>query len=310
MGHRYGLSSKTWIVLGILGLVCLVSVLWDGGIHLEAFQTNRKKNTVYFLTDPGRNGRFGNNLFQYFAAELMKRMYGFDRIESVRTLPPEVNATKLGDAEWIDIMTAYNSKGIVKPLPDGNIVLDGWFQRSDLLTPHREYLRGLFTPENCTPINATHRVCDIANHQPPAHTEYSPQEDMVIHFRLDDFKTHTLGGLFEAAGIKHMLASLKYRKLFIVCDTLRQEWEKAYMSQFADLNPIYVQGSMLDDFVFLKNAKRLVLNASTFAWTAGFLSRATEIHIPQHPNMGPHSHFYLGCFSEGCTPYTNIQLEK
>jgi hypothetical protein len=248
-------------------------------------------------------------MFQYFAAELMKRIYGFKDVRSVDSAP--ANARKITDDDFFDILKEYNAKGVAKPLPEGqDIVMQGCFQRSDLLTPHREYLRSLFSADNCTAINANYRVCDIANHKVPPHPEYSPQEDIVMHFRLDDFKTHSLGGLFEATALKKMLATLKYRKLFIVCDKLRQDWENTYMSQFADLNPIYIQGSMMDDYVFLKNAQRLVLNASTFAWTAGFLSHATEIHIPQHPSMSPHTNFYLGCFSEGCTPYTNIPLVK
>lgn len=284
-----------------------VSIVAFVGLLLYFRQTNQESfenestnaNTVYFVT----NGRFGNNIFQYIAAELIRKKYNLGKVQYIQHMPvSNSNFIVISDESFIKQMT--NDDAPQLDTTKGVFIMDGYFQRSDILKNHRSYILSLFNASNCNYINSKYRVCDIAKHIGKQYAEYDPDQDIVMHFRLDDFRTHVLGGLFRPEDLKRILESIQYRRLIIVCDTLKEDWEKEYMSHFADLKPFYTSGTMLDDWVFLRNAKRLILSQSTFAWTAAFLGNATELHIPQHPKMGPHTHFYLGCFTDSCKIYS------
>lgn len=303
--RMYTLKLSNVLLLAVIVLIALLIIytLRHKNYSIEKFESGLSSHIVYFLTDPNKNGRFGNNVFQYMAAEIIRSKFKLEKVQFIESY--QGTATVVDDAKFIELMTTNKLLDTTKP-----IILNGFFQRSDLLAPYRSYINGLFTSNNCTNINAKCRVCDIVNHVSPKHAEYDPVQDLVIHFRLDDFKTHQLGGIFKSQDlIQNVISKIKYRRLFIVCDVLKQDWEKAYVKEYASLNPILINGSMLDDYVFLKNAKRLILSQSTFAWTAAFLGNSEELHIPQHPNMGPHTHFYLGCFSSNCKEYNNVGLQ-
>ena len=97
--------------------------------------------TVYFLVQ----GQFGNNLFQYFAAELIKKWYGY---ESIKPAFEDIVDYVIDDEKFKSIAEAQR-KGNPIPLDTRkDVLLNGFFQRSEIYKAEGEYLRSLFCIEN------------------------------------------------------------------------------------------------------------------------------------------------------------------
>ena len=278
---------------------------------IDAF-TNENQNAedipLYFMTNQITNGRFGNNVIEYIGAKLIQKTYNFAEVISIEHKPK--NAYIINDTMFRDIMNSYQENRTL-PTLDLNrpIVLEAYCQRSDILTIHRDYIKSIFTSENCDAINLKYKVCDIVNHSFTLPSNYSPSDDLVMHLRLDDFRTHQNGGIFNAEDIKNkILRPITFKQLYIICEKLKEPWEKDYVSQFNEFNPIIVNGELLDDYSFIKSANRLILSPSSFAWSAAFLGSAKEIHIPLQPFQGVHTDYYMGCFSDNCKMYSDIRI--
>lgn len=303
------MKIKNIITLLICFVILLYSVCNLKQTQFESFESFQP-GTVYFSTDQNRNGRFGNNVFQYMAAEIIKKIYNLNDVKSVEIIPT-TSHLKIDDSAFIDILNSH-IHGNTKQMDTSQvIVLEGFFQRSDLLEYFRQYIKSLMRQNNCTSINSKIKVCDIVTYQPKQYPDYDPDNDLVLHLRLDDFLNHTPGNLFDAIDIREKIVkTIKFRKLYIVCDKLKHDWEKEYVSHFAEFNPVFTDGTMLDDYAFLMNAKRIIISQSTFAWTAVFLGSPQEVYIPLNPNYGPHTNFFLGCFSNNCRTFGDISLYK
>jgi hypothetical protein len=106
-----------------------------------------------------------------------------------------------------------------------------------------------------------------------------------MHIRLDDFKGDNQ--IFDPVHLKNIIKEISYDKLYIVCDMLRQGWEKDYMKNFSELNPILISGSMLDDFKLMMTCKKILLSASTYSWMASYLNtNLQELYIPYNTFHG------------------------
>jgi len=83
--------------------------------------------TVYFLVQ----GQFGNNLFQYFAAEIMKKIYGYDEVKPTFHINLEFN-TVIEDPAFKTICARYMSGNIAQIDTSKDILMMGFFQRSEI----------------------------------------------------------------------------------------------------------------------------------------------------------------------------------
>ncbi len=256
--------------------------------------------TVYFEV----KGRFGNNLFQYFAAEIIKKNYEYDEIK-IYTKNNE-NLIIINDEYFKQITNEYIKGNLFKIDNSKNILLDGYFQRSEYFFNFRDFILNLFNDKNNSYINDKFKICDIVNHK-ISHNILPKENDLVVHIRLDDF----IGDLqiFEPEEIINIIKNIKYEKLYIVCDKLRYFWEYNYMSNFNSLNPIFISYSMLDDFHFIMRAKKILTSASTFAWLAAYFSSADEIHIPYNTFHGgaEGNGQNLDSFNDKCIVYKNLR---
>jgi hypothetical protein len=86
--------------------------------------------------------------------------------------------------------------------------------------------------------------------------------------------------------LKNIIKDITYDKLYIVCNTPKAEWEKEYLAEFTDLNPVIITGLLGDDFDFMLKAKKFITSASTMSWMAALLGDADEIHIPYNTYYG------------------------
>jgi len=244
--------------------------------------------TVNFLVQ----GQFGNNLFHYFAAEIIKKIYGYDAVKPTFQINLEFNTT-IDDEKFKRIITAHLEGRKYELDTSKDILMMGFFQRSEIFLKERDYIRSLFTEENNNNISNRIKISNIIKYV-SKHTVQPTENDLVLHVRLAgafqwadfiDMENKT-SQLYDPEDIKNIIKTIKYDKLYIVCNTPKAEWEKEYLSEFDDLHPTIITGILGDDFDFMLKAKKFITSASTMSWMAALLGSATEVHIPYNMYYG------------------------
>lgn len=244
--------------------------------------------TVKFLVQ----GQFGNNLFQYFASEIIKKIYGYDEVKPTFEINLEFN-TVIDDAKFKRIITAYLNGDRYEIDTSKDILMFGFFQRSEIFLKERDYLRSLFVEDNMNNISNRIKIGNIIKYK-TKHTIEPTENDLVLHVRLAgsfqwadfiDMENRT-SQLYDPEQLKDIIRSIKYDKLYIVCNTPKADWEKEYLREFDDLNPTIISGVLGDDFDFMLKAKKFITSASTMAWMAAFFGNADELHIPYNTYYG------------------------
>lgn len=265
------------------------------------------KMIVYFK----QNGRFANNIFQYFASEIIRKIYNYDEV----ILSNEENCSKMikiDDELFIKICHFYLYKNEVYSLDTTkNFYLDGYFQRSEILTPFRNYIKRLFTINNHHHINTKYKVSDIVRYINSFQNKVSTSNDLIVHLRLDDFIGHPCQ-IYKPEQLLKIIDTIKYEKLYIVCDTLRYKWEFEYIQNFKHLNPIFISNSLFEDFTFMMNTPQILISASTFSWLAVYLSDLTnrKIYIPYNNRHGGYfgNGQHLSEFSNECIVFHGLEV--
>ena len=244
--------------------------------------------TVYFLVQ----GQFGNNLFQYFASEIIRKIYDYDEVKPTFQINYEFN-TVIGDNEFKKIITAHLKGEKLEFDTSKDILMFGFFQRSEVFLKEREFIRSLFVEENMANISNRIKISNIIKYK-SKHTIQPTKNDLVLHVRLAgafewadfiDMENKT-SQLYNPDTLKEIIKGITYDKLYIVCNTPKAEWEKEYLSEFSDLNPIIITGVLGDDFDFMLKAKKFITSASTMSWMAALLGDADEVHIPYNKYYG------------------------
>lgn len=244
--------------------------------------------TVKFLVQ----GQFGNNLFQYFAAEIMKKIYGYDEVKPTFEINLEFN-TVIDDFKFKRIIAAYLNGEKIMIDDSKDILMYGFFQRSEIFVKERDFIRSLFVEDNMNNISNRIKIGNIIKYV-SKHTIQPTENDLVLHVRLAgafqwadfiDMENKT-SQLYEPEKLKEIIKGIKYDKLYIVCNTPKADWEKEYLKEFDDLNPVIISGVLGDDFDFMLKAKKFITSASTMSWMAALLGNADEVHIPYNTYYG------------------------
>lgn len=265
--------------------------------------------TVYFLIQ----GQFGNNLFQYFAAEFIRKLYGYEKVEPTFQINYEFN-TIIDDHQFIGIIKRHINGD--KPLEIDtrkDILMIGFFQRSEIYKFERDFFKSLFNAENMSNISNRIKIGNIVKYK-THHTIEPTKSDLVVHIRCGDFWDHAANRsqIFSPDDLKDIMRAIQYDKLYIVSDKPAFDWEKEYYAQFEDLKPTWINGNLGDDFDFLLKAKKLITSASTMSYMAAFLGDADEIHIPYNTFYGgaEGTGQNLAEFNDKCKVYYSIDYWK
>lgn len=239
-------------------------------------------------------GQFGNNLFQYFAAEIIKKIYEYDEVKPTFYINFDFN-TVIDDALFKKIISAHLNGQRLQIDTSKDILLYGYFQRSEIFLNEREFIRSLFVESNTNNISNRIKISNIIKYK-SNHNVKPGENDLVLHIRLTgafdwaEFKTDTTdivpSQLYSPDKIKDIIKTINYDKLYIVCSKPTTDWENEYLSEFDELNPTIISGVLGDDFDFLLNAKKLITSSATLSWMAGLLGNANEIHIPYNTRYG------------------------
>lgn len=240
--------------------------------------------TVRFLV----RGNFGNNLFQYFAAEIIRKIYDYEHVEPTFHINLEFN-TSINEKTYQDIIDAYLDGHTIPLDTSKDILMLGYFQRSDIFKVEREYLRSLFNENNMRHVSNRIKIGNIVKYK-TNHTIVPGENDITLHLRLGDFydKKDKTSQIFDPHEIKSIIKGLDYDKCYIVVNKVTEDWEREYMAVFDELNPIIVSGNLGDDFDFMMKSKKIFTSASTMSWMAAFLGNASEVYIPYNSIYDDH----------------------
>ncbi len=260
--------------------------------------------TVYFFVQ----GQFGNNLFQYFAAEIVKKIYGYGEVKPTFEINLDFNNV-IDDEKFKDLTTRYMNGEKMEIDSRRDILMMGFFQRSEIFKYEREYLLSLFNKDSMCHISNRIQIGNIVKYK--TKLDVLPMEnDLTIHLRCGDFWDHEKdrSQIFDPEDLKRVIKSISYERLFIVRNPPTFDWEKEYYHYFDELNPIWVNGNMGDDFDFLMKSNKIIVSASTFSYMAAYLGNANEVHIPYNSYYGGVKGYEqnLDEFNDKCKVYYDI----
>ena len=243
----------------------------------------------YVTFDGTGQERTGNKLIKYLTCKVISRVFG----HIYSPLMCE-DAVLVKEEEFEHIL-----KDRPYYLGYVNIQIVGLFQQSSFFVPYRKALLDMvYDPLNedywtlvtGVRVYVKNLVKDVpfAFSAPSAGEEAGHDatldDDIFMSLRLDDFMHdpwHPKSDIPYASYYTDILATLSFKNLYIICDTVRYEWELKYIQQFSQWDPILLQESFEHDCSLMRNCKRLIHSNSSLCWVMSFLSRSEkERHIP------------------------------
>ena len=250
------------------------------------------------------NGRFGNNLFQYFAAKVIAKYTNKKYI--YKTLFSNV----ISDSNFEEI---YNKCKTDSSYLEGDIYLNGYFQTTYWINNEKEYIQSLLTIDNEDRINDVFKVKDIVEGYNKLEKTIINEDDLVVHIRLDDFyhqgyNSEVIHPLFLREYILDIMKG--YKRCIFIVDKLKREWEEEYMKIMLTIpNSKILTNDMLTDFLILFYSRNLVLCRSTFAWIATLIS-PYNIHV-WFPEQRPliNSHQIIPKFNDNSTHFEPVYMK-
>lgn len=239
-------------------------------------------------------GRLGNNLFQYALGRIIAEHHGLElECEHIS----QFTRTFTGGKQ--DISTTDTLEDPAIEFPYAPLYIPG----EHIMTPIEYY--------HATPDNLSgHHIIDLpkvlADKTPRKirlaayfhrYEYYSPYSDRIREwFQLKPSKTpfvlHPNDVLVSIRrGVdyeiydwtlplpyySHVLSNMSDLGQVYVCGTGIDDQVRRCLSKY---DPIYYEGTPMEHFTFITLFNRIILSNSTFAWWAGFLSKATELYAP------------------------------
>lgn len=225
------------------------------------------------------SGRFGNNLFQYFATKVLGKILNKEYIfnDSKKPLTRDSNNEKIKVDNMVEIDEEKFNEIISKNeyLIEGNIYVIGFFQTQDWITLYKDYIQSLFTEENTDRINNEYTISGIFK----IVNKINPVRDdiLIVHLRLDDF-LHNISNseVIHPDSIIEMIKGIDgVSKVIFISDKIKRSWEMSYIKYLMNniKNSTSVTNSLITDFGIMYKAKKIMFCRSTLGWIAGILSK-------------------------------------
>ena len=247
---------------------------------------------VYISFDSTNRGRTGNQIFQYLICKVIEIKIGHKYINYNELCIQNVKKEDLfifNDENIDDLL--MNKNNIWYTIKDKYLIGEGFFQKSEYFINLREQLLEILYSKNNNDYwiydNKKMFIKDFLFYE---NNFFFNNDDVVLSLRLDDFiqlpcKT---SDIIPPSFYINILNDLTFKKLYIVCDKLRWNWEYNYLDFFKKWNPILIQGNVIHDASIMRDSKILFHSNSTLCWIMSFFSK-TKIK-----RYIPITHFYKG----------------
>ena len=221
----------------------------------------------------GKQG-LGNRLFQYcWARQIAERKEFYFKTTPIPGFPETYNdipGVKFFDNELVtpEATQIFDMEKIYNHL--GKIIVSGYSQRYEHYSYNKKNIKNWMKIENENLF------------------ETPDEDDIIVNVRLGDYVN--LGWDLPIEYYEEMLKQEDYKNAYIICDEPQNPKLNRLVSMGCIIkdNSNYEDNKYLADFVFAKNAKKLIIANSTFSWWAAFLSDAKVyypcIKFPWYPN--------------------------
>lgn len=238
-------------------------------------------------------GRTGNNFFQYITCKLIELLFKNHKYTYDSNLIKEKDHIILDETLYKELTESEDIHSDPKffKLKETNILCEGYFQIDTLLIKHRYELLNIFDIsddifENY--IGYTDKKSLKVNTYLRSSSDIKIKDnDIVISLRLGDYYYNN-NNPGNSTSVIHpyyylnILKNLSFDKVIIVCDKIKETWEKNYIRFFDKYKPILIQGSLENDCAILRNCKRLIHSNSTLCWFMSYMSHKVERYIPNY----------------------------
>ncbi len=209
-------------------------------------------------------GRLGNNLFQYCFGRILAEELGYalkaDPIPGFPNTQTEVKghdyssySTKILSEHHVNLGT------ILRDNTKRKIVLNGFFQRYEYYKSYKDKIRSDWLKSS---VKLKKNL---------------GEDDILIHIRLRDYLTHTPESLLPFSFYEEVLDKAEYSRVLICTDQPKHQFIKKFKKYDFTLK----HSSPLEDFNFIKSAKKIIQSQSSYSCWAAFLSQAEDIYTPQ-----------------------------
>ena len=256
-----------------------------------------------------KQGRTGNLIFQYVTTKVVGFKFDYMYVPLEQIINDEYIFT-INEDNIRDILASDNYDFMGK-----NIICRGFFQNSDFFIPYRQQLIDTLKISDDYWINDNGKSQYISDFFQYQHKQTDlASNDIVVSLRLDDFiqlpcptsdiippeyylniidneiskqimineLRSQLRTTDSTKGADCSLAGKSNQKLYIVCDSIRYEWEKRYIDFFQKWNPILLQEDIMHDCALMRDCSILLHSNSTMCWIMSFFSETkTQRYIPK-----------------------------
>lgn len=240
-------------------------------------------------------GRTGNLIFQYLACKLIQLKFGHSYIPYEKFAKECLNEKniEIGEENLFPLFENESQE------LNGNVILKGFFQKSDIFVKYRKELLDLLDKslEDTWKLEGKEysisQFIDQDNHKLPI-----SKNDIILNLRLDDFiqLPRERSDILPPNYYLEMLNTIPKNpetKIYIICDKIKCNWENQYLECFKHYNitvgiPGY-NGTIWEDFKIMRDCDTLIHSNSTFCWIASFLSK-----VENKKRFIPRTNFYGG----------------
>jgi len=244
-------------------------------------------------------GRTGNHIFQFLASKIIEHLHGHNYCSLDKWDENETkNALIINETLFSEILSGFsknkqtyndlNEIAEYAELKNKDIILSGYFQKSEYYAPYRDFFINHFFQTDQTlflndywvvhgvplyfqniMIQSKHSILDLT------------KQDIVMHLRLDDFiqMPCPMSDILPPQYYLDILENHHFRNLYIVCDRIRHSWEHQYLKYFEKWNPVLVQNTVEHDIALMRDAPFLIHSNSTLSWLSSFFSRSPKRRI-------------------------------
>jgi hypothetical protein len=228
------------------------------------------KNKITFMKQ--KSARTGNILFQYLFCKLISLLFDYEYICCEEY---DKNTTDFViNQENFNNIDDGNFKKLIK---NKNIICDGFFQYDKYYVNYRNELLEIIYDAKNNDYWYDHkgRKKYIKEFVECKHEQNFEKNDIVVSLRLDDFMHHhsPTSNIIPPTYYLEILEKYKFNKLYIVCDTVKYNWEFKYLEFFQKFNPILIQEDLMHDCAMFRDCDFLLHSNSTLCWFMSYISK-------------------------------------